>query len=227
MAEVIRINEDTWRMEDGFVRYYLLAGKESALLVDTGASSPDARDIAQGLTDLPLMLINTHADRDHIAGNGSFGEIYMSPNEEPHYRKSGGTGTVIPVKEGDVIDLGDRQLKIIDIPGHTKGSIAILDVNNRVLISGDTIQDGDIFMFGEEREMDKYIGSLKHMSDYDGMFDVIYPMHGSFPVYPDLIPKLLEGAEQIRAGKAEGQHVDMFGNDVILCKFPYAGFFVQ
>ena len=44
--------------------------------------------------------------------------------------------------QGDIIDLGDRPLKIIDIPGHTPGSIAILDVKNRVLISGDSV-DGN------------------------------------------------------------------------------------
>lgn len=55
MVETIKINDDTWRFEDGGVRFFLFCGK----------------------------------------------------------------GTLIPVKEGDVIDLGDRLLKIIDILGHT------------------------------------------------------------------------------------------------------------
>ena len=224
MAEVIRINDNTWRIEDGFVRFYLFTGSTSAMLIDSGATTENARQIAEELTDLPLMLINTHADRDHTAGNTAFEEVYMSPNEADNY---GGKTRIIPVKEGDIIDLGGRPLQIIDIPGHTNGSIAILDINNRILVSGDSVQNGDIYMFGEKRNIDSYISSMKHLMEYEGKFDVVYPMHGSFPEYPDLIPKLIEGAEEIKAGKVEGTHIDMFGHDVILCKFPYAGFFIQ
>ena len=49
MAEIIKINDNSWRIEEGFVRYYLLEGKDFALMVDSGASSPDARQIAEGL----------------------------------------------------------------------------------------------------------------------------------------------------------------------------------
>ena len=161
MAEIFKINESTWRIEDNGVRFFLLCGEEKAALVDTGMNAPDARVIAEGLTNLPLILINTHADPDHISGNGSFDEFYMSVAEEENYREHGGKGSLLPVKEGDVIELGNRPLRIIDIPGHTPGSIAILDEKNHVLISGDTVQDGNIFMFGKFRNLDVYIQSLK------------------------------------------------------------------
>lgn len=220
----IKINDCTWRFEDDGVRFFLLCGKGKAALVDTGMNTANARKMAEELTDLPLILINTHADRDHISGNGAFDEIYMSPAEEDNYRENAGAGTIIPVKDGDVIDLGDRPLRIIDNPGHTPGSIAILDEKYRVLIAGDSVQDGKIFMFGKYRDIDTYIDSLKNLSKYDGLYDEIYPMHGSIPVKPDLIGKLIEGAEQIRDGDAEGRIVDLFGNEVMLYEFPYAGF---
>lgn len=220
----IKINDCTWRFEDDGVRFFLLCGKEKAALIDTGMNTVNAREMAEELTDLPLILINTHADRDHISGNGDFDEIYMSPAEEDNYRENAGTGTIIPVKDGDVIDLGDRPLRIIDNPGHTTGSIAILDEKHRVLIAGDSVQDGKIFMFGKYRDIDTYIDSLRNLSKYDGLYDEIYPMHGSIPVKPDLIGKLIEGAEQIRDGEAEGRIVDLFGNEVMLYEFPYAGF---
>lgn len=225
MAEIIKINDNTWRIDDDFVRFYLFCGSDKALLIDSGASTTNAREIAESLTDLPLSLINTHADRDHVAGNHAFDEVYMSPNEDKNFKRTGGQNKVIPVKEGDVIDLGDRPLKIIDIPGHTPGSIAILDEKNRVLVSGDTIQNSDIFMFGELRNIDDYIRSLEQMSEYEGTYDTIYPMHGTFPVTPDLIPKLIEGAKEVKAGTAEGMEVDLYGNKVNLYKFDYAGFF--
>ena len=227
MADIIKINDSTWRIEDGDVRFLLLCGSEKAALVDSGMNTPDARQIAEAITDLPLILINTHADPDHISGNRAFGEFYMSPAEEENYRERNGSGTLIPVREGDIIDLGDRPLKIIDIPGHTPGSIAILDEKNRVLISGDTVQDGKIFMFGKFRNLDTYIDSLNHLSEYAGTYDEIYPMHGTFPVYPDLIGKLINGAEEIRQGKAQGKPVNLFGNEVTLYMFPFAGFLMQ
>ena len=227
MSECIQINERTWRIEDNGVRFFLLIGTEKAALIDTGMNCPDAKQIAQKLTELPLTLINTHADPDHISGNGAFEEFYMSPNEEENYRGNKGQGTLIPVREGDVIDLGERELKIIDIPGHTPGSIAILDIRNRVLISGDTVQDGKIFMFGKGRDMWQYTDSLKHLDEYAEMYDEIYPMHGSLPVGKDLIAKLLSGAEQIKAGQAQSRDVELFGRTVKLYDFGYAGFLCE
>ena len=227
MAEVIKINENTWRFEDDGVRFFLLCGNDRAALIDTGMNTPDARKTAEQLTNLPLILINTHADRDHISGNTGFEEFYMSPAEEENYRESGGKGTILPVKEGDIIDLGERPLRIIDNPGHTPGSIAILDEKYRVLIAGDSVQDGNIFMFGKYRSIETYIDSLKKLSKYDGTYDEIYAMHGTIPVKPDLIGKLIEGASQIASGMATGSKVNLFGNDVLLYKFPYAGFLCE
>ena len=227
MAEIIKINDNTWRFEDDGVRFFLLCGTEKAALVDTGMNTPNAREMAERLTDLPIVLINTHADPDHISGNAAFDEFYMSPAEEDNYRHNGGKGTIIPVNEGDVIELGGRPLRIIDIPGHTPGSIAILDERYRVLISGDSVEDGNVFMFGIYRNIDLYIESLRHLAKYDGQFDEVYAMHGSVPVKPDIIGKLIEGAEQIRRGEAKGQKVNLFGNEVLLYKFPYAGFLCE
>ena len=47
---------------------------------------------------------------------------------------------------------------------------------------------------------------------------------GRFPQKQNQIPKLIEGAKEIIDGKASGNIVDMFGTDVMLYKFSYAGF---
>ena len=224
MAEIIQIDKKTWRIEDEMVRFFLFCGETKAALIDTGMNAPNARQIAESITSLPLILINTHADRDHISGNGEFDEAYMSPAEEENYRDHGNTGKIVPIHDEDEINLGGRILKIIDLPGHTKGSIAILDTNNRVLVGGDSIQDGNIFMFGPQRNLKTYIESLKKLSAYEGIYDEVYAMHGTFPVAPTIIPKLIEGAQQILDGKASGSPVNIFGNEVLLYKFDYAGF---
>lgn len=78
-CEIIRINDNTWRIEDGGVRFFLLAGTEKALLIDSGMTVHNAKDIAESLTELPVFLLNTHADRDHIGSNEQFGSFYMHP----------------------------------------------------------------------------------------------------------------------------------------------------
>lgn len=225
MSEVIRINEETNRIEDEGVRFFLLTGKNKAMMIDSGMNTRYAKAITEELTSLPIELLNTHGDRDHICGNGSFDKVYMSEAEKLNYIEAGGRTSIISVKEGDVFDLGERTLKIIDNPGHTPGSIAILDEKYRVLIGGDAIQDGTIYMFGKYRNINLYVKSLRHIKDFLKSFDVIYPSHGSFPVYPELIDKLIEGATSIINKQANGSIIELHGRKVIKYEFPYAGFY--
>ncbi len=213
--EIIRINSSTWRVEDGGVRFFLLTGTEKALLIDSGMNVHNARDIAAELTALPVSLLNTHADRDHIGSNQQFPEFFMHPAEEPLYRKSGKPGTILPVREGDVLDLGGRALRIIGLPGHTPGSIAVLDVNSRVLISGDPIQrHGRIFMFGSHRSLTAYIRSLEHLEAYLDQFSEIWPSHAELPVPPETIRQLHDGAQAVLNGEIPGTAAQMFATPI-------------
>ena len=215
--EVIQIDPATWRIENGGVRFFLLAGTEKALLIDSGMSVRNARDIAAELTDLPLCLLNTHADMDHIGSNAQFESFYMHPAEEPNLRRGGCSGEIIPVVEGDTLQLGGRELRIIHLPGHTPGSIAVLDVKNRVLISGDPVQQhGHIFMFGDQRNMNDYIASLAHLQSFADQFDEIWPSHADIPVPVDTVGKLREGAQRILNGEIEGRPVEMYGMKAVV-----------
>ena len=210
--EIIKMNDDTWRIEDAGVRFFLLAGKEKALLIDSGMQIHNAKEIAEGLVSLPIELLNTHGDMDHVGSNDEFASFYMNPAEASNYYNTNKkSGTIIPVTDGDVIDLGERELEIITLPGHTPGSIAVLDKKNRVLISGDPIQDSDIFMFGVQREMHAYLLSLKKLEKFSDRFDSIYPSHGTFPIGPEIIPALYDGAVRVMAGEVEGSDVEFHG----------------
>ena len=212
--EIIRIDEQTWRIEDGMVRCYLLAGAEKALLIDTGMTLKNAREIAEGLTDKPVELACTHGDPDHIAGNAAFPRFYMHPAEERNYRAFGGAGEIVPVREGDVLELGDRTLEVIELPGHTPGSIALLDRSRRALISGDPIQTGGIFMFGPERDLKQYYASLRKIQKRSGEFDEIWPAHGAFPVEPSQIGKLIAGTERVLTGQATWAPEERMGKEL-------------
>ncbi|MDO5139065.1 MAG: MBL fold metallo-hydrolase, partial [Oscillospiraceae bacterium] len=123
--------KDTWAENDNGVRIFLLAGKEKALVIDTGISGPDIHSLVTAKTDLPYQLLTTHADGDHISGHDQFAEFYMHPSEAFFYHDHSKHGKILPVFDGDVINLGDRAIEVIHIPGHTPGSITVLDRENR------------------------------------------------------------------------------------------------
>lgn len=210
--ESIRINEDTWRIEDGGVRFFLLCGSERAMVIDTGMTGDGVRNAIEGLTDLPLILINTHADIDHVGGNREFDIVYMHAAELYNYK-----GDITPVWDGEIIDLGNRQIKIIHTPGHTPGSIALFDMKYRALFSGDPIQDGSIFLFGEQRNLRAYRHSLKRINDMKSDIDAIYPSHGSIPVNTDIIDKLIDGTDSVMRGEVIPQKGEFFGKTINVC----------
>ncbi len=211
-VDIIKMSKNSWRIEDEEVRFFLLAGDEKALLIDSGMNVHNAKEIARQLVSLPVELLNTHGDMDHVGSNGEFESFYMNPAEASnYYRTQRKTGCFIPVEDGDILDLGNRKLEIIQIPGHTPGSIAVLDIDNHILYSGDTVQDGVIFMFGVQRELHAYMHSLEKLERYQGKFDEIYPSHGSIPVRSELISKLYKGAGNILERTATGSDVTFHG----------------
>ena len=211
-----KLFENTWTLEDQGVRVFLLAGTRSALVIDTGMTAPDLHGLIRETTVLPYALLNTHADRDHISGNSRFSEFYMHPSEAAfYYNVQGGRGKMIPVFDGDVIDLGNRELEVIHLPGHTPGSITVLDRNSRCLFGGDPIQeDGNIYMFGPQRDFKAYIASLERLEKRDD-FDFIYPSHAMEKVGREVVPQLIDGARRILAGGVEGHEIDLHGRKAV------------
>lgn len=216
MAEIIQIDAHTWRMEDGFVRFFLLEGENKAVLIDSGANCPEAAEIVRKLTDKPVMLLNTHGDGDHTSGTGGFSEIYMHAQDHIHcevnirYPET----ALVEINDGDVIELGSRPLRIIHIPGHTKGSVAILDVNHRVLYAGDSVQKGHIFMFGSKRCPEEYEASLDKLIALKEEYDWIYASHDEFLVSNDHVEKVKDVWKQVQNGEVPFEIKDMFGNQI-------------
>jgi hydroxyacylglutathione hydrolase len=203
--EVVETGKGSWRIEDNGVRAFLFAGTERALLVDTGFGTGDIKKVVQGLTRLPLMLVNTHADRDHIGCNALFEKAYMHPAEYAYYYESAEMNDAVsPLWDGDVIELGARRFEVVLIPGHTPGSIALLDRVNRLLVAGDSVSQAPIFMFGRMRNLCAHMSSMRKLLELRDGFDTVYPSHGPIPVGPDMIEKLIAGAERILNGEVRG-----------------------
>ena len=209
MDNVVKIEEHFWIIEENGVRSFLFEGDKRAMLVDTGFGTLPIRGITAELTNLPVFLVNTHTDRDHTGCNRDFKPVYMHPAEMEHYKNQLPEGCrmedVRPLWEGDVIDLGLWKFEVILTPGHTPGSIMLLEREKRMLISGDSIQDGDIFMFGAGRNMQAFLCNLEKMEAMADAFDSIWPSHGSYPLTGEIIPGILQGAQDMLDGKLQAQ----------------------
>lgn len=223
--EIIKHNEDTYIIENKGVRFFLLLGENKALLIDSGMTVKNAKEIAQSITSLPVSLINTHADIDHIGSNCEFSSPYMHPSELSNYHNTQkASGDITPVWDGDIINLGERALEIIHTPGHTPGSIAIYDRKHRFLFSGDPVQDGHIFMFGVQRDLDAYRLSLKRLIERQSEFEKIFPSHGTCPVEADILERLLVDSEKVSKGEIELRHSEFMGVPVSFYKTDTAVF---
>jgi glyoxylase-like metal-dependent hydrolase (beta-lactamase superfamily II) len=80
------------------------------------------------------------------------------------------------VQGGDELDLGDRRLSIIDLPGHTPGSIGLVDHEERALIAGDAVYDGGLIDTLPESDVNAYLRTMDRLRRLD--VDVVYPGHG-------------------------------------------------
>jgi len=67
--------------------------------------------------------------------------------------------------DGDVIDLGNRQLEVIHTPGHSPGGIALWESATETLFSGDIVYDGPLIEDTYHANAADYIASMKRLFD--------------------------------------------------------------
>lgn len=199
-----KIADHIWAIDQKGVRAFLLVGEKNAILVDT-CFGGDILSACRSITPNPITLITTHSDGDHIGSDDQFPVQYLHGDEFDRYESRGkGTLHATPMQEGDRFTVGDYCLEVIWIPGHTPGSIALLDRKHRFLISGDTVQNGCIFMHGDGRDLRAFRGSIAKLDALrqEGLFDTVYPAHGDAVVSADILADHLALAEDVLSGNA-------------------------
>jgi glyoxylase-like metal-dependent hydrolase (beta-lactamase superfamily II) len=85
-------------------------------------------------------------------------------------------------------------LQVIETPGHTPGSLCLLDRTSRILFSGDTLSYGPVFLFGEHRDIHTYRKTLDELMALGG-FDTVYPCHNSCPISLSVISGLMAAVD--------------------------------
>lgn len=107
----------------------------------------------------------------------------------------------IPLKEGTIFDLGEREVEVIVIKGHTGGGIGLLDMKSGMLFAGDAISPFTWIYLDESTSVKSFIESLKEVKKFE--FNQIIASHSQKPLGKDIIDKLISCLENIDKSKSK------------------------
>jgi enterochelin esterase-like enzyme/glyoxylase-like metal-dependent hydrolase (beta-lactamase superfamily II) len=217
------VSDGVWHIEDsrGAVMY-LIAGSERALLIDTGWGVGDLAAHVATLAPLPLLVVNTHGHRDHVTGNGQFAEVYLH-TRDLHLVPSADT-RLVPVHDGYVFDLGGRPVRVIGVPGHSPGSICLLDERSRILFTGDSPRPGPTWLHVPTAlTVYAFRNSMRRLRALSSDFDTIAPSHGKPQPIDALLDDLVACAAGIMSGELAGRPHQTRSGDCLLAEYGSAG----
>ncbi len=193
---------------------YLVVGQQRALLIDAGMGRGDLRRYVEAYTGgLPLQVFITHAHPDHIACLGQFQQdcpVSMHLADLPllkrfiermHYDID--PERLQDARAGFVFDLGGCMLTVYELPGHSAGSLVLLDEERGVLFCGDALGSNrasipdSLWMQMSSVMIDEYLSTLLDFrSKVGGKIRVLLNGHNDDPLYGQTYLNNLQQAAQ-------------------------------
>jgi glyoxylase-like metal-dependent hydrolase (beta-lactamase superfamily II) len=136
---------------------YLIFGSDKAMLWDTGSRNSRIRESVDRLisrwlvenkrASIPLVVMHSHRHGDHIAGDSQFADRPDTTLVKPDLASvKAFFGFQNWPEEARTFDLGGRVLDVVAIPGHTDDSIAMYDRRTGILMTGDTVYPGRLYV---------------------------------------------------------------------------------
>ncbi|HEX4487315.1 MAG TPA: MBL fold metallo-hydrolase [Terriglobales bacterium] len=217
---------------------YLIPGKKQAVLFDTGMGIGDLHSLVKKLTNLPVIVLNSHTHDDHVGDNWQFETVYGMDTDFTRKNAMGsredaqaeiGPGMIcgaVPkdfaakdyetrpwkiskfLHGGEKIDLGGRTLEVIATPGHTPDAISLFDRENGLLFTGDTYYPAPIWLYRPETDLDEYVNSVRKLAALAPQVEMVLGAHNVPIARPSILPKLVSAIEEVRAGKIRPEPQD-------------------
>lgn len=224
---------------------YLVEGDERACLLDTGDGFGNLGEYVKTLTDKPVFVVLTHGHLDHVGGACFFDEVYMNPKDdvvydehstvEFRYHKNQAKWPAvadIPMEEynppyegekkelydGQVFDLGNCHIEMIEVPGHTQGMTCALIQEERYIVFGDACGVFVLLYNEQSSTVSEYKKSLERLKTYEDRYDHIIRNHGTFQSPKELLDNVIECCDSILDGTADNVEIDFSGERLLLCK---------
>ena len=105
---------------------------------------------------------------------------------------------VLPLYDGDVFDLGDRRITVVEVGGHTAGSVVLIDPLTRIAYSGDACNGNTLLEFDNSLPVIAYLRALLHLKDHQAEFDMVYGGHEIFDA--SIVDEGIETVAKVVAG---------------------------
>jgi glyoxylase-like metal-dependent hydrolase (beta-lactamase superfamily II) len=191
--------------KDWSTSIYVLVGSDRALVIDAGTTMTNLSASIRRVTDKPFELALTHGHIDHTGAINEFDHLYMHPDDQ--YMISEYGGRVIPVREGFTFDLGNRIIEVVELPGHSFGSVAFLDATNKLLLTGDCIGSKHCWVFISGLPLECLRRNCEKLEAIRDKWEQIWPGHVQQMgrvLGPDYVEKLHALVDQLLGGTYMG-----------------------
>ncbi|MCL2651975.1 MAG: MBL fold metallo-hydrolase [Candidatus Azobacteroides sp.] len=147
-----RIDNHTW-IGTGNLMFseslYIVEGDDKAVLIDAGTKIADLDKIVASITSKPVTLVATHVHPDHTGSAiNYYPAIWINPGDTTLVPSIMGDykGEINFLKDGEILELGGRQLEVVFTPGHTPGSVTFIDTKAGYGFSGDAFGSGNLLL---------------------------------------------------------------------------------
>ena len=210
---------------------YLIVGQNRAVLFDTGMGISDIKKVTAELTQLTIIVLNSHTHNDHVGGNWEFETIYgintdftranargsrqdaqteIAPDQICGSLPKGFDAKAYATRpwkilaythDGDRFDLGGHTLEVLATPGHTPDAISLLDRSNGLLFTGDTYYPAPIWLFRPETDLDAYAASIRRLAALAPQLKLVLGAHNIPAASPAVLPRLVAAFDAVRAGR--------------------------
>ncbi len=210
---------------------YLIIGDKSAIMFDAGsgerpAGSQSMRSVAERYAGgNPITLTLSHFHYDHIYDAATFDSIILIDRPEIRSAIRANTYTIGPwegldmnsrslkvaqlVADGGVLDLGNRKLDVLNLPGHTTESVVLLDKGRNQVFSGDFVYRhfGGIIAFAPGADLDSYKRNSARLLELTDAETQFFGAHGIPRFGRDWLMLLDNELDRMLKGDAQYRYV--------------------
>jgi len=205
---------------------YLLNGEEYSLLIDTGLGMMNIYDEVIKLTDKPIIAVATHIHWDHIGGHKYFPNFYVHEAEVnwitgefpltieqikeyvvdrcelpegfnlANYEFFQGNATRV-LKDNDVIDIGNRLIRVLHTPGHSPGHMCFYEKNRGYLFTGDLVYKDTLFAYFPSTDPKAYLLSIERIAALP--VKRVFPAHHDLDIQTSILEEIKSAFSQLKA----------------------------
>jgi glyoxylase-like metal-dependent hydrolase (beta-lactamase superfamily II) len=197
---------------------YLLIGTRRALLFDTGPGIYGIKAVVGRLTSLPVTAIPSHLHFDHVGDLEEFGDVRLL--DAPALRAQVHDGYFVEppsqyllrnafkyrvhgwIKDGETIDLGGRNVRLLSTPGHTPDSVSLVDGDGSRLFTGDIVNRIITLVGVPGSDVQAMAKSLHRLVGYGHDGTIVYEAHAEAPLSWAEFNQVADGVAEIAAGHA-------------------------